>query len=76
MLETNRLLNPMPNVWPRETLTVDHEKLSCDGGSGGVDGHPRVFLTMTAEGFVDCPYCGRRFVLNPACAFPKTHNGH
>ena len=65
-------LMAMPNVWPREVLTVDHVKLYCDGGVGA-DGHPRVFLTMNESDFVDCPYCGRRFVLNPACAHPREH---
>jgi uncharacterized Zn-finger protein len=47
---------------PPETITVETEKLSCDGGDGPL-GHPRVFLTMSKEGFVDCPYCGRHYVL-------------
>jgi NADH dehydrogenase (ubiquinone) Fe-S protein 6 len=33
----------------------------CDGG--GVLGHPRVFINLTAAGWKDCGYCGRRFVL-------------
>jgi len=47
---------------PAETITVDTEKLYCDGGDGPL-GHPRVFLTMTKNGSVDCPYCGRHYVL-------------
>jgi len=46
-----------------ETITVDTEKLYCDGGDGPL-GHPRVYLVMTKDGFVDCPYCGRHFVLS------------
>ena len=46
---------------PPETITVDTDTLFCDGASLDA-GHPRVFLTMTKQGFVDCPYCGRRFV--------------
>ena len=37
----------------------------CDG-SGAVDpalGHPRVYLHIDDNGFVDCGYCDRRFVL-------------
>jgi uncharacterized Zn-finger protein len=49
-------------VKPPETITVETETLSCDG-SDGADGHPRVFLIMTKNGTVDCPYCGRHFVL-------------
>jgi uncharacterized Zn-finger protein len=44
--------------------TVDTEVLSCDGG--GPLGHPRVYLNMEGKGRIDCPYCGRRFVLNRA----------
>jgi len=47
---------------PAETITVDSESVACDGG-GGALGHPRVFLHMDGAGRVDCPYCGRRFVL-------------
>jgi uncharacterized Zn-finger protein len=47
---------------PPEIVTVDSETVSCDGGSPAL-GHPRVFLNLGDEGQVDCPYCGRRFVL-------------
>lgn len=56
----------MSHLPPPETLTVDSEKLHCDGGSGAL-GHPRVFLTMK-DGKVDCPYCGRRYVLSAHAA--------
>ncbi len=64
---------------PPETITVETEKLYCDGGDGPAGerlrgaqsepvsgGHPRVFLTMTKKGSVDCPYCGRHYVLDAA----------
>jgi uncharacterized Zn-finger protein len=44
-----------------ETITVQTETLFCDGGNNDL-GHPRVYLTMK-DGEVDCPYCGRHFVL-------------
>jgi len=44
-----------------ETITVQTTQLSCDGGNDDL-GHPRVYLTLT-DGAVDCPYCGRHFVL-------------
>jgi uncharacterized Zn-finger protein len=47
---------------PPETLVVRTRRVSCDGGEGAL-GHPRVFLEIDARGHVDCPYCGRRFVL-------------
>ncbi len=46
-----------------ETITVDAEEIYCDGGNSDA-GHPRVFLAMNKQGFVDCPYCGRHFVLS------------
>ena len=47
---------------PAETIETDSEVLSCDGG-GGALGHPRVYLNMEGRGEIDCPYCGRRFLL-------------
>ena len=45
-----------------ETIPVATTTLSCDGG-GGALGHPRVFLNLGAEAAIDCPYCGRHYVL-------------
>ncbi|MBO9709883.1 MAG: zinc-finger domain-containing protein [Caulobacter sp.] len=44
-----------------ETVLVRSHRIACDG-VGGPLGHPRVWLEMGAAGFVDCPYCDRRFV--------------
>lgn len=45
-----------------EIIQVDETRVRCDGGEGPL-GHPRVFLEMGDENFVECPYCDRRFVL-------------
>lgn len=45
-----------------ETVETDQTRVACDGG-GGALGHPRVYLEMGDEGFVECPYCDKRFVL-------------
>jgi uncharacterized Zn-finger protein len=45
-----------------EIVEVNCTKVSCDGG-GGALGHPKVYLEMGGEDFVECPYCDRRFVL-------------
>ncbi len=45
-----------------ETISVDSTTVACDGG-GGALGHPKVYLNLDSGGAVDCPYCGRRFVL-------------
>lgn len=45
-----------------EVITVRSHRIACDG-IGGALGHPRVFLEMGGAGFVECPYCDRRFVL-------------
>ncbi len=47
---------------PPETIETDQIELSCDGGEGAL-GHPRVFLHMDENGQVECPYCGRLFIL-------------
>lgn len=39
----------------------DVESVACDGG-GGALGHPRVYLTFGDEHYVDCYYCGRRYI--------------
>lgn len=49
-------------AWPApETVAVRSHRIACDG-VGGALGHPRVWLEMGGSGFVDCPYCDRRFV--------------
>ena len=45
-----------------EIIEADDPEVACDGG-GGALGHPRVYLHMGANRDIDCPYCGRRFVL-------------
>ncbi|MBE7220175.1 MAG: zinc-finger domain-containing protein [Caulobacteraceae bacterium] len=45
-----------------EIVPVDTHRVWCDGGEGAL-GHPRVYMEMGAAGFVECPYCDRRFVL-------------
>lgn len=62
-----RRSSDMPN-WskivtePFETITVDTDRVACDGG-GGPLGHPKVYLNLGNEGRVECPYCSRIFVL-------------
>lgn len=51
-----------------ETIRTPKTRIACDGtGDGLADaalGHPRVWLEIdTDEGFVDCGYCDRRFIL-------------
>lgn len=45
-----------------EIIEVDGTRVACDGG-GRALGHPRVYLEMGDEHYVECPYCDRRFVL-------------
>ncbi len=54
-------LNPDMKPEPPETIEVNETTVSCDG-DGGALGHPRVFLTLDADGKVECPYCDRLFV--------------
>jgi len=51
-----------PAVEPPEVIKVHSHRVSCDG-VGGALGHPRVYMEMGAEHFVECPYCDRKFVL-------------
>jgi len=62
----------MPAFVP-EIAETDQTRVCCDGG-GGALGHPRVWLEMGDEDFVDCPYCDKRFTLKPG---PSSHkDGH
>jgi len=45
-----------------DSYEVEKEIVACDGGSGAL-GHPRVWLNMRGRGRVECPYCGRTYVL-------------
>ena len=45
-----------------EVEVVTSRRICCDGG-GGALGHPRVWLLIGPEGWVDCGYCDKRFVL-------------
>ena len=61
-----------PTMPAPEIIDVHTTKVACDGaakGPGAALGHPKVYLEMGDEGFVECPYCDRRFVLAPG---PKT----
>jgi uncharacterized Zn-finger protein len=49
-----------------ETIETDDAIAACNGG-GGPMGHPRVYLNLTPNGRVECPYCSRLFV-NPKMA--------
>ena len=51
-----------PAVDAPEVITVRSHRVSCDG-VGGALGHPRVYMEMGDEGFVECGYCDRKFVL-------------
>ena len=46
---------------PFETVETDETQVACSG-SGGVLGHPRVYLNLAPAGQVECPYCSRLFV--------------
>jgi len=48
---------------PPEVIVVNNTRVACDG-NGGALGHPKVYLEMGNENFVECGYCDRRFVLS------------
>lgn len=46
-----------------ESEYTTKKRVACDGGDGAL-GHPRVWLTIDSKtGFVECPYCDKKFVL-------------
>jgi len=55
---------------PLEIIVVEETTVGCDGG---LLGHPLVYLKLGETDEIDCPYCGRRFVLkSEAGALPGT----
>jgi uncharacterized Zn-finger protein len=63
-----------PTMQPFETILVDTMIAACNGG-GGPLGHPRVYLNLSAEGQVVCPYCSRLYV-NEAKRAGRLVQGH
>lgn len=55
---------------PVEIVEVDETVVACDGGDGPL-GHPRVYLHMNEQRQIECPYCGRRFLLRESAT--RTH---
>lgn len=54
---------------PIEVLQVNELVVSCEGGTGGQLGHPKVYLHMQGPlgapaTQVVCPYCSRLFILS------------
>lgn len=39
---------------------TDVKTVACQGGHG-TQGHPKIYLAYTEEGWVICPYCSHRF---------------
>ena len=50
-------------IEPPEIIHVTETTVACDGGEGAL-GHPRVYLHMTEDNRVTCPYCDRLFILD------------
>ena len=52
---------------PPETVLVHKRRVCCDGDNGHAAlGHQRIWLQIDGRGWVDCPYCDRRFQLDEA----------
>lgn len=55
-----------------ETVLVTSSRVSCDGAgdirttgrfAAAALGHPRVYMEIDEQGYVDCGYCDKRFIL-------------
>ena len=55
---------------PPEIVEARTKVVNCDGGTLG---HPAVYLNMGDREVVDCPYCGRRFVLAEGAKVSPAH---
>jgi uncharacterized Zn-finger protein len=56
----------------QKPIEVTESQVACDGG-GGALGHPRVYLTMGADGTVECPYCDQKFALKAGASGGHGH---
>jgi len=56
---------------PPEVVEVERTTVGCEGD--GPLGHPRVYLSLEPKGEVDCPYCGRHFVLKRGARAAADH---
>lgn len=57
---------------PFETIETGKPVVACDGGVGPL-GHPRVYLNIGPQGWIECPYCSRRYVLKAGAAAGGAH---
>jgi uncharacterized Zn-finger protein len=57
---------------PFEVIIVETDRVACDGG-GGALGHPKVYLNLSAEGHVECPYCSRLYKLREGARPAHAH---
>ncbi len=56
-------MTALPSHAAPESQIVTRSRVACDGGEGAL-GHPRVWLSIPEEtGWVDCPYCDKRYLL-------------
>jgi uncharacterized Zn-finger protein len=54
-----------------EIIEVETDRVGCDGG--GALGHPKVYLNLGKDGHIDCPYCGRHYVLKEGATVGEHH---
>jgi uncharacterized Zn-finger protein len=61
-------METQPN--PPEISYVTSPRVACDGAAATHPalGHPRVYLQIDEQGFVECGYCDKRFVLKGGAA--------
>src|SRR3954466_4176859 len=52
---------PGKTMTPFETIEIGEMVAACNGG-GGPLGHPRVYLNLAPAGWIECPYCSRRYI--------------
>jgi uncharacterized Zn-finger protein len=57
---------------PVEIIEVKAPTVACDGGPGAM-GHPKVYLNLSKDRQIECPYCGRRYVMKQGSAAGAAH---
>jgi len=55
-----------------EKVECESRNVACDGDEGPL-GHPRIYLNMGHNDSVQCPYCGRLYVLKAGVRAAADH---
>jgi uncharacterized Zn-finger protein len=54
----------MEHATIQKPIIVAERHVSC-AGEGGALGHPKIYLEISTNDEIECPYCGQTFIYRP-----------